>query len=125
MNLQSLGDRIVMLVEEPVSVFEFERTPAQELKAQLRDAQTAQRAAMRPADLAVNSTSSLPATFWGQKLGGNWYWRCEVPARHLPADVLQLRFTDLQPTDDGRVGMPRQKGQAAIWQFPGNATCPP
>ena len=77
-----------------------------------------QRATLEP--LPENLQTAQLATWWGQKPGGNWYWRCEVPARHLPGDVLQLRYKDLQQTPNG-IGMPRQRGRAAIWQFPGNA----
>lgn len=71
--------------------------------------------------LPENLRTTHLATWWGQRPGGNWYWRCEVPARHLPGDVLQLRYKDLQDGGAGLV-MPRQRGPAAVWQFPGNAT---
>jgi hypothetical protein len=61
------------------------------------------------------------ATWWMQKPGGNAYWRCEVPARELPGQVLQLRFDDLVKDEDHYITMPRQKG-AAIWSYAGNAT---
>ena len=42
-------------------------------------------------------TSGLMATWWAQKPGGNWYWRCTVPARQLPGQALAVRYDDLQP----------------------------
>lgn len=66
-------------------------------------------------------TGKLKATWWAQRPGGNWYWRCEVPSRALPGQVLALRYDDLQPSKQG-VLMPRQKSDAAIWCYVGNAT---
>lgn len=60
------------------------------------------------------------ATFWRQSTPGTYYARCLVPARHLPAQVLGFKNTDLAERK-GNVFFPRQRG-AAIWQFPGNAT---
>jgi hypothetical protein len=97
----------------------FEPTAYHEIRGKVRDAKLAYS---RPARLIVDSTSSLLATWWGQKPGGNWYWRCEVPARHLPGDVLPLRTGDLVQVDEKTIRMPRQKGPAAIWQFPGNTS---
>lgn len=102
-----------------MSLPEFEQTAWHQLRDRTRAAKI-ERANIPPADLVVNSASSLLATWWGQRRGGNWYWRCEVPARHLPGDVLTLQTHDLQMVD-GQVTMPRQKGPAAVWQFPGNA----
>ena len=60
------------------------------------------------------------ATWWRQASPATTYWRCDVPARRLPGQVLSLR-----PTDIERLGKdfayPRQKGPA-VWQFPGNTT---
>ena len=66
-------------------------------------------------------TSGLMATWWAQKPGGNWYWRCTVPARRLPGQALAVRYDDLQPHADG-IWMPRQQGEAAIWCYISNAT---
>ena len=61
------------------------------------------------------------ATWWQQKTPGTSYWRCHVPARHLPGQSLALRFSDLKIGADGEVLMPRHQG-AMIAQFVGNAT---
>lgn len=58
------------------------------------------------------------ATWWAQASPGTTYWRCEVPARRLPGQVLQLQVKDIQRNGNDYV-YPRQEG-AAIWQFPGN-----
>ena len=62
----------------------------------------------------------LLATWWRQASPGTYYWRCLVPARHLPGQVLNFRTKDLAEID-GKIVFPSQKG-TAIWQFPGNAT---
>jgi len=60
------------------------------------------------------------ATWWRQATPGTTYWRCDVPARALPGQVLQLRNESLVDEYDG-VRLVGQEG-ASIWQFPGNAT---
>lgn len=69
---------------------------------------------------AENLRTGLLATWWPQNPGGNWYWRCTVPERHLPGQALALAFKDLRPHGD-RFVMPRQQGGTAIWCYPGNA----
>lgn len=65
----------------------------------------------------------MNATWWAQASPGTTYWRCEVPARHLPGQVLHLGPTDLAPGEtDDEVTFPRQNTDVAIWQFAGNAT---
>lgn len=59
------------------------------------------------------------ATFWTQLTPGTTYWRCTLPAKHLPGNVLHLKWEDLIEQEDGRVVLPRQVG-ASIWQFVGN-----
>lgn len=65
--------------------------------------------------------SNLLATWWRQATAGTYYWRCKLPAKHLPGQVLGFRGMDLAEKD-GRIFFPRQRGNTAIWQFPGNAT---
>lgn len=59
------------------------------------------------------------ATFWHQATPGTTYWRCLVPARHLPAQTLPFLPTDLAEKD-GVPYLPRQRGDTAIWQFLGD-----
>lgn len=59
------------------------------------------------------------ATWWQQATAGTNYWRCEVPAKHLPGKVLQLLNTSLADEYDG-VRLVGQEG-ASIWPFSGNA----
>lgn len=68
------------------------------------------------------------ATFWKQATPGTTYYRCTLPARHLPGKVVELTTGDVKPKPDpftGQIGddfyFPRQEG-AAVWQFPGNRT---
>lgn len=62
------------------------------------------------------------ATFWRQATPGTTYWRCSVPARHLPGRVNAFTTADLAPDENGEPYFPNQAGQTAIWQFSGNAT---
>lgn len=62
------------------------------------------------------------ATFWKQKSAGTTYWRCTVPARHLPGVVNELTPFDITPDAAGEPHMPYQQGNTAIWQFAGNGT---
>lgn len=62
------------------------------------------------------------ATFWRQKSSGGAYWRCEVPARHLPGRVNQVTYADLEPDENGDPHFPHQAGNTSIWQFAANAT---
>jgi hypothetical protein len=61
------------------------------------------------------------ATWWVQATKGTTYWRCEVPARHLPGQALHLTWKDLKVDEEGCVTVPRQLGSTSIWQFAGNA----
>ena len=60
------------------------------------------------------------ATWFRQGSPGTYFWRCLVPARELPGQVLNFTFDDLAEEGDKFV-FPRTKG-TVIWQFPGNAT---
>lgn len=55
------------------------------------------------------------ATMWRQGTEGTFYWRLLVPARHLPARINSLWFSDVDNPDCMR----RQEG-VAIWQFLGD-----
>ena len=61
------------------------------------------------------------ATFWHQATPGTTYWRCLVPARHLPGQSLPFTPTDLKEKR-GTPYLPRQKGDTAVWQFLGDET---
>jgi hypothetical protein len=62
------------------------------------------------------------ATWWRQDSPGTYFWRCLVPARRLPGQVLRFvpRY-DIGADENGDIVWGRQQG-TAIWQFPGNAT---
>ena len=63
------------------------------------------------------------ATWWVQATPGTTYWRCLVPARHLPGQALSLEINDLTETDPNDplgFDMPRFRGDVAIWQFLGD-----
>lgn len=61
------------------------------------------------------------ATWWTQATPGTTHWRCIIPARKL-GQALHLDYSDLVLDENGEPFMPRQKGHAAVWQFPGNMT---
>lgn len=62
------------------------------------------------------------ATWWAQATPGTTYWRCLVPARHLPGQSLLLGLDDLKETGPEPLDfdMPRFRGDVAIWQFLGD-----
>lgn len=62
--------------------------------------------------------TDLLASWWCQITPGTVYWRCQIPARHLPGQVLDLQPSDLVQDGD-QFHMPRQQG-TAIWQYVGN-----
>lgn len=62
------------------------------------------------------------ATFWRQATPGTTYWRCYLPALHLPGQVLPLGEDSLAVDGEGedkRLILNRHRG-AAIWQFLGD-----
>lgn len=61
------------------------------------------------------------ATWWRQTTPGTFYWRCLIPARHLPGRVNALHWDDFALDSGGEPVLHRQAG-TAIWQFLGNAT---
>lgn len=65
-------------------------------------------------------TEDPKATWIRQASPGTYFWRCAVPARELPGQVLNFLTTDLAE-ENGKIIFPRIKG-SVIWQFPGNAT---
>lgn len=67
------------------------------------------------------------ATWWIQEGRAGTYVRCELPGRHLPGNIEQLELTSPKLDGEHPDGSPRltfhqQKGGAAIWCLPGNAT---
>lgn len=63
----------------------------------------------------------MKATWWRQATEGSTYWRCTVPAKHLPGRVNKLIPADLAEKD-GEPYFPNQVGGTAVWPFSGNAT---
>lgn len=61
------------------------------------------------------------ATWWPGVTAGTRYWRCSVPAKHLPGLVLSLTPGTVTEPEPGRYEFPLQRGPA-IFQFLGNAT---
>ena len=55
------------------------------------------------------------ATFWPQVTPATAYWRCEVPARYMPADLAD--FDEKILVEGPPAMMERQRGRTAIWQF--------
>lgn len=60
----------------------------------------------------------LLATFYQQATPATTYWRCTVPARHLPGKVSQELTAAQNP--DGTFEFHEHEGGAAVWQFPGS-----
>lgn len=76
---------------------------------------------MSKPELRSSPARGLQATWWRQATQATTYWRCTVPARRLPGQVLSLTETDAVEDSDGAIRFPWQRG-AAIWQFVGNRT---
>ena len=72
-----------------------------------------------PNPVLERPTGECLATWWHQATPGTTYWRCLVPARHLPGQILPVRHDDIQE-EDGEIVFPRQRGDTAIWQFLGD-----
>lgn len=67
--------------------------------------------------LIVGEPPETLATFYSQATAGTAYWRCQIPARHLPG-----RSSDelwMTPQEDGTVDFDDHAG-AAVFQFPGS-----
>lgn len=62
------------------------------------------------------------ATFRIQATPGTTYWRCSLPARHLPGKTEMLEWDEVQLGDDGLYLLNHHRGTTAIWQFAGNVT---
>ena len=60
------------------------------------------------------------ATWWHQATPGTTYWRCLVPARHLPGQSIPVDIRKDLKERRGQIRFPRQRGEAAIWQFLGD-----
>jgi hypothetical protein len=71
----------------------------------------------------VGSTPDLKASFYYQQTYATTYWRCLLPARHLPGQAVDHPpFKPAREHDDGTLDLafPEHRG-AAVWQFPGDA----
>ena len=79
------------------------------------------KALSRPRREEFTQDGELLATWWRQSSPGCYYWRCLLPARRLPGQVLRFVSSDLAERSDGELWWPRMQG-ACVWQFPGNAT---
>jgi hypothetical protein len=63
----------------------------------------------------VGEPPRIDATFYYQATPATTYWRCQVPARHLPGQALQNATLELPP--EGGFRFPDHRGDAAIFQF--------
>ncbi len=70
-------------------------------------------------DLPRGEGERCLATWWRQSTPGTTYWRCVVPARQLPGQVLPFAPGDIVEVN-GRFGFPRMRGETAVWQFLGD-----
>lgn len=71
-------------------------------------------------ELRSSPPEDAKATWWTGVTPGTTYWRCQIPARHLPGQCLRLSKTDIIEHED-RYEFPWQRG-VAIWQFVGSIT---
>lgn len=59
------------------------------------------------------------ATWYHQATPGTTYWRCVVPARHLPGQVMPVDEGTLKEKR-GKPVFPTARGNAVVWQFLGD-----
>lgn len=59
------------------------------------------------------------ATFIRQATPGTTYWRCYIPARYLPGQVMPMEADSLSEHEDGSISVKNAKG-ALVWQFLGD-----
>jgi hypothetical protein len=68
-------------------------------------------------DRIVGAEPPLKATFYAQETTATTYWRCLLPAKRLPAQVVLHRpVVEVEGED---IRFPHHRG-AAVWQWPGN-----
>ena len=71
-------------------------------------------------ELRTSPPEDARATWWTGVTPGTTYWRCQIPARHLPGQCLRLTKPDIIEHED-HYEFPWQRG-VAIWQFVGSIT---
>ena len=59
------------------------------------------------------------ATFFRQATPGTTYWRCYIPARYLPGQVVPIEQDSLSENADGTINLKHADG-ALVWQFLGD-----
>lgn len=59
------------------------------------------------------------ATFYRQATPGTTYWRCHIPAKYLPGQVIPIGPDSLTENDDGTFNLKHARG-ALVWQFLGD-----
>jgi hypothetical protein len=80
-----------------------------------RNKTTAEQAARLKLEI-VGVEPELAATFYSQETVATAYWRCVLPARALPGQVVKHRPKVVM--DDDMPAFPDHRG-SAVWQFPG------
>ena len=71
-------------------------------------------------DIARDPGEVCLATFWRQATPGQFYWRCDVPARHLPGQALSFQVSDLAWNNaEDHLVMPRHRG-VGVWPYLGD-----
>jgi hypothetical protein len=66
----------------------------------------------------VGEEPAIRATWYAQETVATCYWRCLLPARHLPGQVVLHRPT-VAISDNDLIDFPHHRG-AAVFQFPGH-----
>ena len=59
------------------------------------------------------------ATYYRQATPGTTYWRCYIPARYLPGQVIPIEPDSLSEDEDGKLLLKHARG-ALVWQFLGD-----
>lgn len=67
---------------------------------------------------AIGPEPDLKASFYYQASYPTTYWRCLLPARHLPGQAID--HAKVQFLENDSLGFPEHRGPTAVWQFPGD-----
>lgn len=67
----------------------------------------------------IEGVDDAVATFYRQATPGTTYWRCFIPARRLPAQVVPVSEDSLSENGDGTFALKEARG-TLVWQFLGD-----
>lgn len=91
-----------------------------------READIAARLAERTREAHIRSSAldfvregEVLATWYRQATPGTTYWRCHIPAKHLPGQVVPVEPDSISENEDGSLALKHARG-TLVWQFLGD-----